>query len=295
VGDDEVDKLLAKGKEWLKDHPAKEAIVRRYLKYRAELTHKALSQLQVDLATDEDSDGEEMALEQAVDSQLPAAPSGADVACVLEEEEKKPRLQEVRHNTVLAALRDPAADIRSVLDIGCAGGHFLRTLAKERRFERIAGMDVSVQALQHAAKRLWLKQGRDSDRLTLLHGSLLYRDRRLAGFDAITLIEVIEHLDPPRLRAAERVIFEQARPRMVLVTTPNIEYNVVWAELPAGTFRHRDHRFEWTRSELADWCARLSTRFGYSFTSHEIGPRSIEHPAVGTPTQMAVFRRTADR
>ena len=84
---------------------------------------------------------------------------------------------------------------------------------------------------------------------------LTYRDEKLAGFDAAAIVEVIEHLDPARLAAFERVVFQQARPRTVVLTTPNKEYNVKWETLPAGAMRHGDHRFEWTRDEFQDWCA----------------------------------------
>jgi hypothetical protein len=75
-------------------------------------------------------------------------------------------------------------------------------------------------------------------------GSLMYRDEHPAGFEAAVVVEVIEHLDPPRLAAFERVLFEFARPRTVVLTTPNREYNVKWETLPARKFRHCDHRFE---------------------------------------------------
>jgi 3' terminal RNA ribose 2'-O-methyltransferase Hen1 len=119
-----------------------------------------------------------------------------------------------------------------------------------------------------------------------LHGSLTYRDRRLAGYDAAAVVEVIEHLDPPRLSAFERVLFEFARPRTVVLTTPNAEYNVKFETLPAGHFRHRDHRFEWTRAQFRAWAEGVAGRFGYAVRFLPVGP---EDPAVGAPTQMGVF------
>jgi hypothetical protein len=114
----------------------------------------------------------------------------------------------------------------------------------------------------------------------------MYRDQRLAGHDAAAVVEVIEHLDPPRLAAFERVLFECARPHTVLVTTPNSEYNALWPTLGAGRLRHRDHRFEWTRSEFSVWCERIGARFGYTFETLPIGP---EDANAGPPTQMALF------
>ena len=124
--------------------------------------------------------------------------------------------------------------------------------------------------------------------LTFGRAHVFYRDARLVGFDAAAVVEVIEHLDPPRLAALERVLFECARPDTVMLTTPNPEYNVQWETLPAGKFRHRDHRFEWTRAEFQDWAHRIATRFGYTVRFLPVRP---EDAAVGAPTQMGVFSR----
>src|SRR5437762_3481619 len=148
-------------------------------------------------------------------------------------------------------------DVEKLLRYG--EGNLLRLLLADRQFEEIVGMDVSWRALEIATERLKLDRlaPAQRERVRLIHGSLMYRDTRLAGYDAAAVVEVIEHLDPPRLAAFERVLFEFARPATVVVTTPNAEYNVRWETLPAGRFRHRDHRFEWTREQFQD---RKSTR-----------------------------------
>ena len=142
---------------------------------------------------------------------------------------------------------------RRVLDLGCGEGKLLKRLLADRQFEEIVGMDVDSRSLEIARERLNLDRmaPKQRERIRLLHGSLIYRDRRLDGLDAAALVEVVEHLDPPRLAAFERVVFEFARPRTVVLTTPNREYNVRWPTLPAGRFRHRDHRFEWTRERVS--------------------------------------------
>lgn len=124
--------------------------------------------------------------------------------------------------------------------------------------------------------------------IELLHGSLIYRDERLTGFDAAACIEVIEHLDPPRLKAFERAVFEFARPGSVVITTPNAEYNVMWETRPAGQFCHRDHGFEWTRDQFRSWADSVAGERGYSVRYLPVGP---EDDAVGSPTQMGVFER----
>ena len=149
-------------------------------------------------------------------------------------------------------------------------------------------MDVSVRTLEVAARRLKLERlpDKQASRVKLIHGSLMYRDKRLSGFDAASVVEVVEHLDPPRLSAFERVLFEFAKPRTVVLTTPNREFNVTWETLPAGQFRHADHRFEWTRQEFQDWANGIAARFGYAVRFLPVGP---EHPEYGSPTQMGVF------
>lgn len=267
VGDDELEKLLTKGAGWLAGHPEKEQISRRYLRHRSSLYREALARL-IEEERSEDVDEEE-------------------AACGLEEQLECPvSLNDQRHGAVLAALR--ASGARSVLDLGCGEGKLLRDLVSERQFERIVGLDVSVRSLEIAARRLRIDSlpARQAERVKLIHGSLIYRDRRLANFDASAVVEVIEHLDPPRLAALERVLFEFARPKTVVVTTPNREYNVKWETLPAGAFRHADHRFEWSREEFCEWATRIAEAHGYDVRFVPVGPVD---EILGPPTQMAVF------
>jgi 3' terminal RNA ribose 2'-O-methyltransferase Hen1 len=179
---------------------------------------------------------------------------------------------------------------KSVVDLGCGEGKLLKALLEDRSIERIVGMDVSWRTLEVAAQRLHLEHMAPvlRARIELIQGSLLYRDDRLRGFDAATLTEVIEHLDPSRLASLERVVFEQAEPKTVIVTTPNAEYNVRFPSLPAGVLRHKDHRFEWSRNEFGKWADSICDRFGYRVRFVSVGPEDSE---VGSPTQMGVFTR----
>lgn len=267
VGEEEVEKLLKHGKEWLGSHPARTFITERYLRYKRNLTRQALSQLSDEDDIDPDSTEEKHQIEES-------------------EVEERLSLNEQRLGTVLAVLRKSGA--ATVIDMGCGEGRLLKLLLDDKMFTRIVGVDVSQRVLEKAHGRLKLNRlpERQAERITLMQGALTYRDKRFAGFDAATCIEVIEHLDLARLHAFERVIFEFARPGHVVITTPNSEYNVKFESLPAGAFRHKDHRFEWTRAEFRNWSDGVASRHGYKV---EFLPVGVEDAQVGPPTQMGVF------
>jgi 3' terminal RNA ribose 2'-O-methyltransferase Hen1 len=267
IGDDEVAKLLRHGEGWLVAHPEREQIALRYLKHRRHLARQALAQLLEEGQKEVDDAEEQHAREE-------------------EQVEQKISLHEQRLAAVTAALK--AAGAKRVLDLGCGTGKLLRRLLDDKQFEQVVGMDVSHRALEVAGERLRLERlpEKQRQRVTLFQGSLGYRDKRLAGFDAAAVVEVIEHLDPSRLAAFERVLFEFAKPATVVLTTPNVEYNVRFETLPAGSMRHRDHRFEWTRQQFRKWAQSVAERFGYAARFLPVGP---EDPEVGPPTQMVVF------
>ena len=269
VDQNEVDKLLRYGEGWLADHPMRDQITRSYLVRQRGLTRVALSRLDDDAAAEQEEvdaaqDAEEARIERPIS------------------------LHQQRLDAVLQTLKE--SGVSRVLDLGCGEGRLLRQLMKERQFSEIVGMDVSSVALAKAERRLRLDRlpEQQRGRIKLIQGSLLYRDHRLAGYDAAVAVEVIEHMEPDRLAAFERSIFEYAQPKLVIVTTPNREYNGQWESLPAGKLRHRDHRFEWTRAEFEAWAKRVAGDAGYAVELHPLGPE-VEN--VGAPSQMGVFRR----
>ena len=265
VGEDEVEKLLAKGEGWLTDHPERELIAQRYLKRGRGLARQALAALVPEAPMEEEE-----------------AASG-EVAW-----EERLSLNSRRLGAVTDALL--ATGAARVLDLGCGEGHLLERLLQKRQFTEVVGMDVSPTALDRAEARLTHSRRPVSwqPRLKLLQGSLSYRDRRLDGFDAAAVVEVIEHLDPDRLEALERSLFAGSRPGHVVITTPNAEYNALYEGMSAGQMRHPDHRFEWDRATFAAWCARVAEAHGYELLLAPIGD---EHPELGPPTQMALFTR----
>ncbi|MFD6718171.1 methyltransferase type 12 [Micromonospora sp. TSRI0369] len=277
VAPDEVDKLLRAGAGWLAGHPERALITRRYLAHRRALAGVAMARL-TELR---------LADEPPADDSIDPAPGEAPVA----EDVRRASLAVRRREAVLTALRDSGAS--RVLDLGCGGGALLTALVADRRFTEVVGVDVSDRSLGLAARRLRLDRlpERQRDRIRLWQSALTYRDDRLRGYDAAVLMEVVEHLDPPRLPALEDAVFGHARPGTVVVTTPNVEYNVRYEGLGPGRFRHADHRFEWTRAEFAAWVERVAAAHGYTAV---IGGVGDDDPEVGAPTQLAVLTR-ADR
>lgn len=267
-GPDEVEKLMRSGEGWLDTHPEANLIVRRYLGRRSGLTRTALARLA------ELGDEVEEAIEPAEEEE------------VLQPEEKRVPLNAQRHDAVHQVLLELGA--RSVIDLGCGPGQFLDRLVKTPAFTRVAGSDVSTRSLQYAARRLRVERmsERQSERVQLFQSALTYEDDRFAGFDAAVLMEVVEHVDPPRLEALERVVFGAAKPGAVIVTTPNGEYNELYEGLVG--MRHPDHRFEWNRQEFADWSEHVASIYGYFVERRGIGDLD---DALGTPTQMAIFTR----
>jgi len=268
VGDDEIAKLLRHGERWLADHPRRDEIARRYLAKQRSLVRQALDRLIGD-------EEREARLAEVKDAEEAAI-------------EKPLSLHQQRLDAVLGELQ--ACGARRVVDLGCGEGKLLRRLLKDRSFVEILGMDVAHRALEIASERLRLEDlpPRQRERITLIQGSLTYRDSRLDGFDAAAVVEVIEHLDEDRLEAFERVLFGGARPETVVLTTPNREYNVRFEGLPDGKLRHRDHRFEWTRVEFQAWAERVADEHGYGVRLAPLGPEDDE---VGAPSQMGVFSR----
>ena len=267
IGPDEVDKLLLRGRGWLRSHPESELIARRYLRL-GEYTREALARLA--------ESGEDPDL-------LDARRDGAEQAA-----ESPIRLGEHRLDAVIEAVRNVGAG--TVVDLGCGEGRLLERLIAEPAVTRTVGVDASIGALERAERRLKLDQmsERRRERIQLLQGALTYTDSRLQGFDVATVIEVVEHLDPERLDAFAEVVFGHICAASVVLTTPNREYNANFERLDDRGLRHEDHRFEWTRSEFGAWAGDISQRFGYRVELGAVGPVD---PVCGPPTQMAVFRR----
>ena len=268
VGEDELEKLLSRGEGWLPRHPERDLIVSRYLKRRGYLTKSALARLS--------EDGEE------AETRLEPERQDAIEAGI----EKPLRLHERRLDRVAQVIAESGA--KRVLDLGCGDGKLITRLLTVKGLEEIVGVEVSSIELARADARFAELPDLMKRKLKLLQGSLIYRDTRLRGYDIAVVVEVIEHLELDRLPHLERALFGGARPASVIVTTPNRDYNVLFESLPAGQFRHPDHRFEWSRAEFSDWAERVAAEHGYSVRFEGLGD---EHATLGAPGQMAVFTR----
>jgi SAM-dependent methyltransferase len=303
VSKDEIAKLTGPAAQWVAGHPERDLIIRRYLRHQPGLVAEATARL-----LDEDCGGAEVAAAER-DSEpaagvapaavvageagagaMPgaAAVPGAGAAWGTGTPAEHTRLRDLRVAAVVRELA--AAGARRVLDLGCGDGRLLTALLSHPRFEEIVGVDASAAALDRAARRLHLDEmaPRQRERIRLLLGALTYADRRLSGYDAAVLAEVVEHVDPGRLAALEQAVLGMAAPRTVVVTTPNAEYNPRYPGLAPGAFRHPDHRFEWTRAQFRAWAEPVAARYGYAVRFEPVGAAD---PAVGPPTQMAVMHR----
>ena len=201
TSEDEINKLLDHGEGWLSDHPYKEKITRRYFDQRRSYARKALDVL---LENDITEDSRENAAEEKT-AHTP--------------------LNTLRMETVKNAVL--ASGASTVIDLGCGECRLTSLLLNEQQIKKITACDVMVSTLEKAAQKLHLDrmQPYRRDKLTLMQASLTYRDRRFEGFDCACVIEVIEHIEPARIPAFERSVFEFAAPKTVILTTPNREYN----------------------------------------------------------------------
>lgn len=266
VSSDEVDKLVRRGEGWLAEHPERELIVRRYLRARRSFVEDATARL------------------NALDEVVGFEDADDDAAEEAAEESWTP-LRVHRLEAVMAAVREVGA--HRIVDLGCGEGYYLRALIEEPTVTEVVGIDVSPRVLEYAERKLNLdrRPDRQRDKLTLRQSSVTYRDDAIAGFDAVLLIEVIEHLEPDRIASLEASVFGAARPKHVILTTPNREYNSRY-ELADGQWRHPDHRFEWTRAELEAWATRVADAHGYRVAFRTVGDVD---PELGAATQLALF------
>jgi len=265
ISKEEIEKLLSHSEDWLKDHPKMKYITGRYLNRKKWMVSQALDRLIEDEPEPEESEGN----------------SGTE-----EEKEKKLNLNKTRLQAVLEEVIDSGAV--SVIDMGCGEGNLTRLLIREKQLRKIGATDVSFDELEWAKKKLKIDRLHETvkEKLTIFQSSLTYRDKRHEGYDCACIVEVIEHMDSARLDAFTKIIFGFSKPKTVILTTPNNEYNVNYEFVKNYSFRHSDHRFEWTREQFAEWAASVCEKYDYNVRIKGIGDEDEEN---GTPTMMGVF------
>ena len=276
----EIQKLLSHGEGWLSSHPARNQIASRYLSAKRSFARKAIDAL---LEAEEigaaEPDGNSGEAQEGRGEKSPEAKA---------REARKESLNTLRLNAVRDAVLSSGAE--SVIDLGCGEGRLTSMLLEERQIKKVTACDVCVSVLEKAASRLKtdsLPEYR-AKKLTLMQASLTYRDKRFSGYDCACVVEVIEHIEPMRIPSFERVVFEFAAPKTVILTTPNREYNANYKSLGEDEMRHGDHRFEWTREEFKNWTRHICETFGYTVEITGIGEPDEEY---GCPTQMGVFTK----
>ena len=264
IDEDEIQKLLSHGEGWLAAHPYREKITQRYFSARRSYARKALEILMADEITEDETTEE------------------------TEEREVRTPLNTQRMETVKNAVL--ASGASSVIDLGCGECRLTSLLLNEQQITKVTACDVSVSTLEKAAQRLHLDRMNPyrRNKLTLMQASLTYRDKRFEGHDCACVIEVIEHIEPMRIPAFERSVFEFASPKTVILTTPNKEYNANYEHMQENSLRHGDHRFEWTREEFRAWTEHICEKFGYSCEISGIGDNDEK---LGAPTQLGVFTK----
>ncbi len=264
IDEDEIEKLLNHGEGWLAEHPYKEKIARRYFDAKKSYARRAIDIL----IANEETDSDDISAE--------------------EEKEIHTPLNTLRMEAVKNAVLASGAE--TVIDLGCGECRLTSLLLSEQQIKKVTACDVSVSVLEKAAQRLHLDRMNPykKNKLNLMQASLTYKDKRFEGHDCACAIEVIEHIEPMRIPAFERSVFEFACPKTVIVTTPNREYNANYENMQENSFRHGDHRFEWTRLEFKEWTEHICEKFNYTCVISGIGDNDEN---LGNPTQMGVFTK----
>ncbi|XP_065664319.1 small RNA 2'-O-methyltransferase [Hydra vulgaris] len=188
---------------------------------------------------------------------------------------------------------------KSVLDIGCSDGKFL-TYMKEKctSVEKIIGVDIDRSLLESNTYFLqpkpfeYIVKRAVPLNISLFCGSITQSDVRFHHVDLISCIEVIEHLYDDVLSMVPYNIFGILKPKAVVMTTPNAEYNQLFKGFSG--LRHNDHKFEWTRNQFQQWCMRIERTYGYVVEFDGVGAPPADSK-VGYCSQIAVFRQTDNK
>ncbi|XP_060071908.1 small RNA 2'-O-methyltransferase-like [Ylistrum balloti] len=187
-------------------------------------------------------------------------------------------------------------NVHSVVDFGCAECQLSRYLADIASVQRIALVDMNRPLLQTHKYNIkpaiyhFLDKRNHLLTIQIYHGDATVVDMRMLGYDAVSMIEFIEHLCPEDLHKVCNTVFHELQPRIIVVTTPNFEYNQLFPD-DGQTFRHCDHKFEWTRKEFQSWGNLQAGIHGYTVHYTGIGDPPQEKSHLGHCSQAAIFEK----
>lgn len=207
---------------------------------------------------------------------------------------------------------------KTYVDIGCAECKLLRYLKNTNtELNLMIGIDIDQEVLSNGKEILsnsWFDyiQPRENPlEIHLIKGDIslpsdyfieqaCYENTNL---DCVSMVEIIEHMYPDVLEKAMETVFMKLKPRIIIVTTPNIEYNIVFENLQAegnekrSKFRHWDHKFEWTRKEFQEWCEILLNKYtDYELICYDgLGLPPDDNEGVGHCSQIAIFQTVTDK
>jgi 3' terminal RNA ribose 2'-O-methyltransferase Hen1 len=250
IDEKEIEKIERYGEGWLDTHPQRETIFRRALRFKE--------------------------LYRSVEKDTGTNQKGKVL-------ENKVRLNDLRYEKIVDCINN-LNNKESIVDFGSGEGKLSVRLGFVKGVREILAVEPSEYATLKAIKRFEeLKDKEDFIQPTPIMGSLFYYDERLKSKDIMVLCEVIEHIDEYRLPKIMATIFREYKPKTLIITTPNKEYNQVYDM--GKEYRHPDHRFEWTREEFHEWCIGQNPG-NYELTFDGIGE---EHQSFGFPTQLCLF------
>lgn len=184
---------------------------------------------------------------------------------------------------------------KKVADLGCSECSLLHKLKFRDCIEELVGVDIDESILKRKGHILtplpahYLEPLERSLTVSLYHGSVTEKDPALLGFDLITCIELVEHLETDDLEKFQDVLFGFMAPNAVVISTPNVEFNVLLSEKPH--LRHPDHKFEWNRKEFQSWAMNISRQYNYTVDFTGVGEAGAASKDIGHCSQIGIFSR----
>ena len=132
-------------------------------------------------------------------------------------------------------------NVKSIIEFGCGDGKFISSLYSKNIIDKFAAIDKNMHKIDKLKNRFPC--------IDFYAASFLEYNEKFSYYDCIIAIEVIEHLTDMELCILTDIIFGRLKTRIVIFTTPNIEYNINYPILYNG-FRNSTHIFEFSPEQL---------------------------------------------